>query len=77
MRRLRAFLAGAWDFIVGDDWRTALGVVVALGVVALLAQAGVEAWWVMPPAVTGLLALSIRPAARGSQPAARTDADTG
>jgi len=66
MSSLSAFLAGAWDFVVGDDWRT-----------PLLAHAGVQAWWVMPPAVIALLALSIRRAARGSQAAARTEADTG
>jgi len=58
--RLRAFTAGVWDFVVGDDWRTAAGVVLVLGLVALLAAAGVGAWWLMPPAVVGLLALSIR-----------------
>jgi hypothetical protein len=77
MSRLSAFLVGAWDFVVGDDWRTAIGVVGALVATALLTQAGVQAWWVMPPAVIALLALSIRRAARGSQAAARTDADTG
>ena len=61
-----AFLRGVWDFIVGDDWRTAIGVVVALGVTALIAQAGNSAWWVMPLAVLGLLALSIARAARGA-----------
>ncbi len=65
MSRVRAFLAGVWEFVVGDDWRTALGVVVALGVTATLAAAGLAAWWVMPPAVIGLLALSIRRAVRG------------
>jgi hypothetical protein len=65
MSAVGAFLRGVWDFIVGDDWRTALGVVVALGLTALIAQAGSSAWWVMPVAVLGLLALSIRRAARG------------
>ena len=37
MRRVRAFLLGVWEFVVGDDWRTALGVVLALGLTALLA----------------------------------------
>jgi hypothetical protein len=60
MSRASAFLAGAWEFVVGDDWRTAAGVVVALGATAVLADAGLAAWWVMPPAVIGLLALSIR-----------------
>ncbi len=57
---------GVWEFIVGDDWRTALGVVVALALTALLAQTTVAAWWVMPLAVLGLLVLSIRRAARGA-----------
>jgi len=61
--RLRGFLAGVWEFVVGDDWQTALGVVLALAVTAGLAAAGVVAWWVMPPAVLGLLALSVRRAA--------------
>jgi hypothetical protein len=65
MRRVDAFLVGMWEFVVGDDWRSALGVVLALGVTAVLAEAGVAAWWVMPPAVIGLLALSIRRAVRG------------
>lgn len=52
-----------WDFIVGDDWVTAVGVVAALGITALTAGAGVAAWWVMPAAVLGLLALSLRRAA--------------
>jgi hypothetical protein len=65
MSAVAAFLRGVWDFIVGDDWPTALGVVVALGITALVAQAGGSAWWVMPVAVLGLLALSIGRAARG------------
>lgn len=65
MSTVAAFLRGVWDFIVGDDWRTALGVVVALGITALVAQAGSSAWWVMPVAVLLLLALSIMRAARG------------
>jgi hypothetical protein len=64
MTRARALLAGAWDFVVGDDWRTALGVALALALTALLAHAAIAAWWVMPSAVLGLLALSIRRASR-------------
>jgi hypothetical protein len=66
MRRARAFLLAAWEFVAGDDWRTALGVVLALGSTALVADAGISAWWVMPAAVLGLLALSIRRAARNA-----------
>jgi uncharacterized membrane protein len=56
----------AWEFIVGDDWRTAIGVTLALGLTAFVAGGGVAAWWVMPSAVLGLLALSTRRAAHES-----------
>jgi hypothetical protein len=65
MTRATAFLAGLWEFVVGDDWMTALGVALALALTALIAAAGVSAWWVTPSAVIGLLALSVRRAARG------------
>jgi hypothetical protein len=67
MTRVEAFLAGVWEFVVGDDWRIALGVVLALALTALIATTDVAAWWVMPVAVVGLLALSIRRAAREAQ----------
>ena len=58
MKRIRAGVAGIWDFIVGDDWVTAAGVVAALGLTALVS--GEEgAWLVMPLAVVFLLTLSI------------------
>jgi hypothetical protein len=66
MRRwLRVFLAFWWDFIVGDDWRIAGGVVLALAVTAVLARAGVPAWWVLPVAALGLLAASLWSEVRG------------
>jgi hypothetical protein len=64
MTRLQAFALAVWEFVVGDDWRTAIGVVLALGLTAIVAAAGLPAWWVMPLAVLGLLALSIRRAAQ-------------
>ncbi|MCW3069228.1 MAG: hypothetical protein JWL67_1853 [Solirubrobacterales bacterium] len=70
MKRARAAVLGVWGFVVGDDWRTAVGVALALGATAVVAAAGASAWWVMPPAVLALLALSLRRAARG---AARRD----
>jgi hypothetical protein len=60
-----SFLKGLWQFIVGDDWISALGVVIALGVTAAIAGASASAaWWVMPVAVLALLALSLHRAAR-------------
>jgi hypothetical protein len=64
--RVRAFFLGVWDFVVGDDWRTALGVALALGLTALVSETSVSAWWIMPLAVLLLLALSIRRAAKGA-----------
>lgn len=64
MNRLRALGYFAWDFVVGDDWRVAVGVVLAIAVTALLAGAGLSAWWFLPLATAGLLALTIRRATR-------------
>lgn len=66
MSAVVAVLRATWEFVVGDDWRTAVGVVAALGLTALIARAGSSAWWVMPVAVLVLLALSTRRAARGA-----------
>ncbi len=57
-------LEGIWDFIVGDDWRTAAGVVVAIAATAALQSAGVTAWWLIPLAVVVLLVRSLLTAAR-------------
>jgi hypothetical protein len=68
MTHVASFLTGVWEFLIGDDWRTALGVVLALALTALIATTTVSAWWIMPPAVLGLLALSIRRTARQASP---------
>jgi hypothetical protein len=54
----RALLA-IWDFIVGDDWVTAAGVVLAGAATAALESLGVAAWWLIPLAVAILLARSL------------------
>jgi hypothetical protein len=48
-----------WEFVVGDDWRIAAGVVVALGATALVAGTSVAAWWILPLVAGGLLAFSV------------------
>jgi len=60
MSAARSALLAVWEFVAGDDWRTAVGVVLALGLTAVVAAAGIAAWWVMPLAVVALLALSLR-----------------
>ena len=64
MNRIRAFGAFWWDFIVGDDWRIAAGVVLALAATAGLAAAGLAAWWLLPLVVALLLVVSLRRATR-------------
>jgi hypothetical protein len=64
MTALRRFGTFWWDFVVGDDWRVAAGVVVALGITAAVAATGAPAWWLLPLAVALLLYVSLRRAAR-------------
>jgi hypothetical protein len=66
VRYLRAFGRFWWNFIVGDDWRVAAGVAVALALTGLLTHEGVNAWWLLPAAVAVVLALSLRRAAEKS-----------
>lgn len=64
MSRTQSLLSFIWDFIVGDDWRIALGVVAALGITALVTDTSVSAWWILPVAVAAVLGLSVWRAAR-------------
>jgi hypothetical protein len=72
VRWLRGFGAFWWDFVVGDDWRVAVGVVVALATTALLAHRGMSAWWVTPVIVLATLGVSLALAARSGH-RSRTD----
>jgi hypothetical protein len=56
---MRSALAAIWDFVVGDDWVTAAGVVIAGAATAALQSAGVTAWWLIPVAAVGLLTRSV------------------
>ena len=57
--KLRAFLAFWYDFVVGDDWRVAVGVVVALAAIYGVSRTSVAAWWIAPVAVVVLLSWSL------------------
>jgi hypothetical protein len=59
VRRVESAVSFLWEFVVGDDWRIAAGVVVALGVTALVGGTSVAAWWILPLAAGGLLAFSV------------------
>jgi hypothetical protein len=60
MNAVRRFGRFWWDFVIGDDWRIAAGVVVALAAAGALAAADVPAWWLLPAAVAVVLYLSLR-----------------
>ena len=64
MKKLAAFGRFWWDFVIGDDWRVAVGVAISIGATALLADQGVAAWWLLPPAVMLVLYGSLRRAIR-------------
>jgi hypothetical protein len=61
---VRAFAVFCRDLLVGDDWRTALGLVLALVATILLDQIGLRAWWLLPLVIALLLARSLRRSTR-------------
>jgi hypothetical protein len=60
MRHVARFGRFWWDFVVGDDWLAALGVLAGIALTAAVAAAHLAAWWVMPPAVALVLYTSLR-----------------
>lgn len=62
--RLRAFGAFAYDFVIGDDWWVAAGVVAGLAVTYALSHAGISAWWLIPALLVLLLPLTLWRAVR-------------
>jgi hypothetical protein len=59
VNRVTSFLRFLWEFVIGDDWRIAAGVLVALGATAAIADTTVAAWWILPVAVLVLLGASV------------------
>src|SRR5271166_7203478 len=66
-RRISAFAAFWYDFLVGDDWRVAVGVIAALALTYGLSTTTIPVWWVLPAAVVVLLPLSLWRVARSKQ----------
>ena len=62
--RLRAFGAFWYDFVIGDDWVLAAGVVIGLAGTYLLSRAHTPAWWLLPVVVAALLPVSLWRATR-------------
>jgi hypothetical protein len=67
MRYVTGFLRFCYDFIVGDDWTVAAGVVASLGIAALLVQRRAPAWLWLPLAAAAALSESVWRAARNSR----------
>jgi hypothetical protein len=63
-RGLRGFLAFGYDFVVGDDWLVAAGVLAGLALTYALSRTAVAAWWLLPLLLAVLLPLSLWRAAR-------------
>lgn len=64
MKTVKAFAMFWYDFVVGDDWRVAVGVVLALAATYGVSQTQMPAWWLVPLAVATLLPLSLWRATR-------------
>jgi phage shock protein PspC (stress-responsive transcriptional regulator) len=64
VRRIRAFGAFWYDFIVGDDWVVAVGVVIGLALTYGLSRTAVPAWWLLPLVLALLLPFSLWRAVR-------------
>ena len=57
---MSGFWLGIWEFVVGDDWRVAVGIVAMLGATAALAGLGLPAWWLSPIATLAILWRAVR-----------------
>jgi hypothetical protein len=64
VKHIRAFAEFWWNFVVGDDWRVAAGIAVALLVTWGVARGGSNPWWLLPPAIVLVLAASLWRATR-------------
>ncbi len=64
---MRRALAGVVDFVVGDDVRTALLVVLTVAATAVVAYAGFDVWWLLPVVVPLGVLSSVKRAASASR----------
>ena len=60
MKIIKQFFSFWYHFIVGDDWRIAVGVIIGLTVIILLTHDfSLQVWWLMPVMVVIMLTLSL------------------
>ena len=67
MKFLKSFGAFWYDFIIGDDWRVAVAVTIALALTWAVARTSVPAWWLVPVAVALVVPLSLWRAVRSAR----------
>ncbi len=60
MSAVRGFFVFLYDFVVGDDWRMSVAVILGLAVTWGLASQGLNLWWVLPIFVAVGLGISLR-----------------
>jgi hypothetical protein len=68
--KLHSFARFWYDFVVGDDWTVAAGVLAALALTYIVSRTRSSTWWILPAAVAVLLPLSVWRAARRRQTSA-------
>ena len=59
----RGVAGGVVEFVVGDDWRAAVGIVAMLAATAAIAALDLPAWWLSPVATIAILYRSVKRAA--------------
>ncbi|HTT95001.1 MAG TPA: hypothetical protein VMF55_10025 [Solirubrobacterales bacterium] len=68
----RRILTAIWDFVVGDDPRSALAALAAIGLTAVVCALGLPAWWTAPAVALASLRWSLRGARPSATKASRT-----
>ncbi|MDA8329968.1 MAG: hypothetical protein M0027_01915 [Candidatus Dormibacteraeota bacterium] len=67
MKKIRAFAAFWYDFVVGDDWRVACGVAGAIFLTWAASSASLPSWWIVPVAVAIVLPVTLWHALRAER----------
>jgi hypothetical protein len=67
VKHLKSFALFWVDFIIGDDYWVAAGIVATLGLCAAVSKTSVPAWWLAPLGVLGILTISVIRGALGTR----------
>ena len=60
MKYIKQFSLFWYHFVVGDDWRIAVSVIIALSVIAYLTHSHhSQIWWLLPVVVVVTLSISL------------------